>query len=293
MARDKLSHFEYINKIYDEINEMINNNKINLAKKMITEHLTRFPNSGILKHQLADCLIKEKNYEQALIILEDAPEESVFLQLVPLYIKLENEEKLFELYQKYFQNQSTKYNQSQNPNYESYQLMKLYLQRKFELNKPDINIELDAYTQNQVCNYNPRSTIDLIKANYQKDSTSKKEQYFTDEIDIEELFSKVQNYIFSNLNQGTIYKSFYERYEFYYPHCGETINGEILDAFEVFTIIGSSNILSILPVKSDKNLIIESYENLDKSTTSEKPLSKVKKPKSGLERFNQRYKTNQ
>lgn len=290
MSRDNLSHSEYINKIYDEINKMINNNKTTLAKKMIIERLKRFSNSGILKNQLADCLIKEKNYEQALMVLEDAPETSVFLQLVSLYIKMGNEEKLLELYQKYFQYPLIQYNQNQNPNYECYQLMKIYLQSKFELNKPNINIELDTYTQNQVCNYNSRITIDLIKFNYLKGNNSKKEQYFVDEIDIEEMFSNVQKYISSHPEQGTIYKNFYERYEFYYPHCGETIDGEILDAFEVFAIIGSSNILSILPVRANKNLIVESYENLDKKSSFEKPISKVKKPKSGLERFNQRYR---
>ena len=84
----------------------------------------------------------------------------------------------------------------------------------------------------------------------------------------------------------------YERYEFYYPQCGETKDGEILNAFVVFTIVGSSNILSMMPVKLNKDLAIYSFEELvekDNIIKETPALRKSRKPKTGLERFNQRY----
>lgn len=292
MARDNLTHEEYINRIYAEINEMIENNKIPIAKKMIIEQLTRFPNSGILKNQFATCLIKEKNYEQAIKVLNEAPTEKVFLRLASIYIKLGYEEELLDLYQKYYQNPIAKYRKVVDEDSECYHLIGMYLQNKFNL-EDQLNLQIpDHYTQSQVNCYNAQTAIDLIETNYSQGRKNQKEQYFTDKIDIEVLYNKIKKYIDLHPEQGSIYKTFYERYEFYYPQCGETKDGEILNAFVVFTIVGSSNILSMMPVKLNKDLAIYSFEELvekDNIIKETPALRKSRKPKTGLERFNQRY----
>lgn len=294
MRKDRLSNTEYINNIYDQINLMIQNNKFSLAKKMIAEYLERFPDSGILKRQLALTLIKEKNYEQALTLFEDAEEEKVFLQLISVYIKLNNEEKLLELYKKYYKDKTIDYSINNPSIFECYQLMGIYLRNKFEPETIKHIEGVDNYTQNQIYNYNPELTLNLIKTNYVEGSKVERKEHFNNEVDIDNLFNKVRKYISTNTHQGTIYKNFYERYEFYYPQCGITTTGEVLDSFEVFTIIGCDKILSIIPTKLNKTLVLTDFGSLDKMyDIEEKPnLVKIKSPKNGLERFKQRYKNN-
>lgn len=287
-------HKEYTDDICNQINKLIKYNKISLAKKMIIDYLQRFPSIQKIKILLAICLIKEKNYEQAIKTLEELPEDMTFIRLTSLYFKLGNEEKLLELYQKYYQNLSEGYIKLEDTDYMHYELMAVYLRKKFEPESLKKISTHDPYTQSQICCYNAQATLDLIEANYSQVSANKRGQYFSEKIDIEDLFYRIKKYISTNQEKGSIHKKIYERYDFYYPECGETITGETLDAVVAFTIIGSTHVVSMMPIKLNKDFIIASIEELDKKDNTEIeliPLKKSRKPKTGLERFNQRYGT--
>ena len=81
---NKKRRFYNLSEQSKKITELINNGQIRLAREIVLELMNKYPKDEILKVQFARINILEKNYEEALIILEQLNEKKVFLKLVSL-----------------------------------------------------------------------------------------------------------------------------------------------------------------------------------------------------------------
>lgn len=247
-----------------------------LAKKIVLELLEKYPEDYVLKKQLSRILIFERNYEQARLILESLEEKYIFKKLVKLYIKLNDEEKLFDFYNKYYIDENKVDFKHLDSNY--YQVQ-MYLKNKFDkLYNP--NLDEISYFERQLINYDEKIAIEHIKQSHYLNNVEK--STFSEEIDIDFLFYQIKEYIVKNMNKGLLKRPNIDNYLFYYPHCGRSSENIICDYIEVCTFTNTSNILTMYPNNHLKNMDICNLRELQ----SEKTIVKVK---SGLERFQSRY----
>jgi len=265
-----------------KVTELINNGQIRLAKEIILDLISEYPNDEISKVQLARINILERNYEESLIILEQLEEKNVFLKLASLYIELNYEDKLYGLYKKYFCNNfyRNKYKGDM-----KYRLLDIYLNKKFNSNY-SLNTDKVSYFEKQVYSYDRELAINHIKDGHLDSNNGEGE--FSTGVDIEKLYDKVNRFIKNNLNEGYLLQVVSKSFYFYIPGIGKKVDNEEFDCLYVCTVVGTNEIITMFPVKKRK---YASYLTLDK--IDNKDMGKVKKRvKSGLERFNDRYKLN-
>lgn len=265
-----------------KVTELINNGQIRLAKEIILDLISEYPNDEISKVQLARINILERNYEESLIILEQLEEKNVFLKLASLYIELNYEDKLYGLYKKYFCNNfyRNKYKGDM-----KYRLLDIYLNKKFNSNY-SLNTDKVSYFEKQVYSYDRELAINHIKDGHLDSNNGEGE--FSTGVDIEKLYDKVNRFIKNNLNDGYLLQVVSKSFYFYIPGIGKKVGNEEFDCLYVCTVVGTNEIITMFPVKKRK---YASYLTLDK--IDNKDMGKVKKRvKSGLERFNDRYKLN-
>lgn len=275
---------DYSNKGYlafhsKQITELINNSKINIAKKKVQDLIEQYPFDTELKVQLSRIHIIEKEYEEALYVLEQLDEEIVFLKLAALYIKLKQEDKLFYLYQKYFKEDSKYSNEYENNR--KYRLLSVYLNKKY-----NPNYKLDTqnllYYEKQIYSYSKELAIRHIKNNHCLSKEHDK-GIFSEDINIEELYNKVNSYISNNPNEGYLVQTMTDAIYFYYPGIGKTQDSGLYDCLCVFLNSGTKEILTMFPATKRKNI---EYLYFEKESTTKK---RIRTPKSGLERFQSRY----
>lgn len=273
----KFSKKGYIAYHSKKVDELINEGKINLAKRITLELIDEFPDDREIKIQLSRLCIIEKDYEKALNILEQLEEKYVFIKKTALYIKLNKEEKLYSIYQKYFCNEEyiKEYISDK-----KYHFLKMYLNKKY--NPTNLSIKNDAtYTEKQYYSYSKEKAISHIIKEHCLNKESGK-SIFSENINIKNLYEQVTEYINNNPNTGELTQDIIEEFYFYYPLCGK-INGNIdSNLLYVCTILGTREILSMYPVSKRKNI---EYLYLEEKPTSKKKV----KTKTGLERFNARY----
>lgn len=265
-----------------KVTELINNGQIRLAKEIILDLINKYPNDEVSKAQLARINILERNYGEALIILEQLEEKNVFLKLASLYIELNYEDKLYGLYNKYFCNNfyRNKYKTDM-----KYRLLDIYLNKKFNSNY-SLTTGNVSYFEKQVYSYDRELAINHIKDGHLSSNNDGGE--FSTGVDIEKLYDKVNKFIKNNLNEGYLLQVVSKSFYFYIPGIGKKVGNEEFDCLHVCTVVGTNDIITMFPVKKRK---YASYLTLDK--IDDKDMGKVKKRvKSGLERFNDRYKLN-
>lgn len=247
-----------------------------LAKKIVLELLEKYPEDYVLKKQLSRIFTYEKDYEQSKLLLESLDEERVFKKLIALYIKLNDEEKLFEFYNKYYSEENKVNLKYLNSNY---YLVQMYLKNKFDESYiPNLN-EL-GYFERQLISYDEELAINHIKQNHYLNDIGK--SMFSEEIDIDFLFKQVKEYIKENIDKSSLKGPTVDSYLFYYPSCGIKKEGGNSNYFEVCTFTNTDNILTMYPNNYLKNKDICYL----KEKEEEKTFIKVK---SGLERFQSRY----
>lgn len=277
--QSKLSNLAFQSK---KVTELINNGQIRLAKEIVLDLINKYPDDEILKAQLARINILERNYEEALIILEQLEEKNVFLKLVSVCIELNYEDKLYELYKKYFCNDfyRKKYKKDM-----KYRLLDIYLNKKFNSNY-SLNIDNISYFEKQIYSYDKELAISHIKEGHLKLGSNKDK--FADCVNIEELYDKVNEFIKTSLDEGYLIQVMSKSFYFYIPGVGMNENSKQVDCLHVCTIAGTNDIITMFPVSKRK---YANYLTLDEN--KDKDICKVKKRvRSGLDRFNDRYKMN-
>ncbi len=256
-----------------QISELISSRKLNLAKLALLELLKEYPDDFVTKLLMAEILMKENKYQEAKEVLEELPQEMVYQKLVPLYIKL-GEEKLKELYQKYFMiEQESELNNSR------YHCERIYLNKKYN---PDYKEKGITYFEKQIINYNEQKAIQHIKENHFLKIKLEKTKFYQD-VDIEQLFYQAKQYINTHRNASIIVKDIIEDYIFYYPECGYQENNTRYDYFKVSTFINTSKIITMLPIS------IASKFDTEICKLENQEAKKKVKVRNGLERFNSRY----
>lgn len=260
----------------NKIAGLIDKFEYTLAKKIVLELLEKYPEDYVLKKQFSRILTAEKDYEQSKLILESLGEERVFKKLIALYIKLNEEEKLFDFYNKYYIDENKvdlKYLDS------NYYLIQMYLKNKFDKSYSP-NLEELSYFERQLIAYEEEKALDHIKQNHYLNNIEK--SMFSKEIDISFLFKQVKEYIKENVDKSSLKGPTVDSYLFYYPDCGIKKQGGNSDYFEVRAFTNTNNILTMYPNDFLKNMDICNLKELQE----EKTMIKVK---SGLERFQSRY----
>ena len=227
----------------NRILELIENHKLREAKRIINEELRIFKNDKLLRGILLYCNFLEKNYEEVLAYNKDLERKNVIIITISA-IKLNDNEKLKYLYEKYFRNYIPCYI-FEKSNEENYRMLKYYLTKEFEseLEVPDIKM---TYREKMVWDYNEEEAISYIISNY-CNYKSNRNVMFIPNIDIKELFETVQKSIELNKGNEIITKQ-EEKYIFYLPGCGfEKKTKQPCDYLEVSTTINTNNVINIVP----------------------------------------------
>jgi len=253
------------------ISKLIDEGKLNLAKQMIDELIIKYPYDKNLILNLVRYYTLNQNYEEAINLLEELGEDHSILKQTALNIKLGNEDKVYELYKKYF---------TTNCNFEKigYKYLTIYLNKLYNPNYK-LDVESLSYTEQQIYSYSKEKALNHIKNNHCFHPESGK-SIFDSNIDIEVLFDKVSEYIKNN-NNGQMIQNMVDVYDFYYPNCGKNKDNIYYNCFSAYTFIGSKDILTMYPHSQIKQRELIYLEELA-------PKAKTK-VKTGLERFNSRY----
>lgn len=254
------------------VDTLLNEGKFNLAKNMLKEILSQYPNDRIALTQWAQILIFERKYLEAKDILESLPKDKCYSMLVCLYEKLNEWDKLKELYARFYLKED-----KDNCYKYGYRQQRIYLSSIFDNTCPFDEL---GYLDKQMFNYSDEEAIEHICKSH--GGSNKNKSAFMNDFDIEKIFYKVKDFISKNHDRGIINNSLLESFMFYYVGCGYKVDSGLYDTFLVNTIINTDKIITMYPQSvSNANYDVCRLDDLE-----EKKLVKVK---SGIERFNARY----
>lgn len=260
-----------------EVKKLTENNNYALAKKIALELFESWPNDRNLIRALAKICEYEKDYVKAEELLERLEDKYVYKSLIPVYLKLGELDKLYDIFLEHYAYK--KFNKTSLNN-----RIKMFLSKLFDMPfRPYDNL---TYSQSLVWDYNENRVIEYIKNNYcsSRASTSQ-EPTFSEGIDIQRLFHQVKEYIEDNKDKASIDSAVTEGYCFYYPGCGRDKNCASLDYLGVFTFINTSEIITMYPLKR-----IREFGEVCQLEESQ-PQNLIR-AKTGLERFKSRYGNN-
>ena len=259
-----------------QIEQLLTNGKYEQAKRYVYELLELFPDDNMTNRQLGVILMVEKKYEEALNALKRADEEIVFLILAKLYLKLDKDDSLYQLYLKYFQKDHALGLEMNDDSYTKYCNMQLYLKSRYE--EVDRHKEF-GYFRRQLISYDEKEAINHI---IDRHTLNMECSCFDSEIDVEKLFYQMKNRINDVKDHAFLGRDTIEMYQFFYPNCGISIKGNLSSYLKVITLINTNQIITMYPTGYLKQI--------DVCVLKEKEEGKRKvKIKNGLERFNSRY----
>lgn len=261
-----------------KIGKLIDDGNYNLAWKTINDLLPKYMEDERLKFQMVCLNLIEKNYDEALILIEELNEKRNFITKTELYVLLGNEDKEFEMYKKYF-----KVFNFDNPFYiqdNRYRLLYIYLNKKFNLGFELPKFLGTNYLEQQIYSYSRERALENIRLNHFEASNMDK-GIFDSSVNIEEIYDYVDNVIKNTDVIGKI-KFGKQVYRFLYPNCGLVRSGEVANGFSVVVSLGTRDIIAIYPSRMRCIDDAMEYEPLKKET-------KKVKIRNGLERFNDRY----
>ena len=138
-----------------------------------------------------------------------------------------------------------------------------------------------SYRQKQIINYDEKLALKHIQNGHSYDEFKKNESIFSKDIDIEKLFNEVKD----KLNDDSLVRiNVFDKYKIYYENIG-SFNNRALNYLAVITIPYSNEIITMYPTNEtlEENIEITSDELL------EKPMEKIYKRESQIEKFNRRY----
>ncbi len=148
----------------------------------------------------------------------------------------------------------------------NYERSKLYLEAKTvrQVNKCNL-----TYSEKQIVSYSFDDALTHIDRDHVKEATAK----FNDDIDLEALLISVPELLKDSV---IVDNYFFETYQVDYPNIG-TVNDENVSKLAIVTLPNSTKVLTMFPIKEE---FVEHHK---------KEQSFVKKRKSQIEKFNERY----
>lgn len=273
------------------IYKLLNDEEYNSAQKALNDLLKKYPNDDLLKILQARLFMCLGYFENAIDYLEDTDIDKSFRKLTALYLKTENDKKLYPLYLKYYKDSLDKIEHVASVEYKEklsfYSARLVLLKRYGDLDESKINIEKLTFTDKQIINYDEETAIVHILKNHTSNYMKGKTKFY-DNIDIKDLYYKAKEFINENMEKAKIYDGLIDSYVIYFPKCGVEYDGIECNHIMVKSIINTDQIMTIYPFvpKYSKNILyFDDKKDLDISK------SKIK-VKSGLERFNEKYNKN-
>lgn len=266
-----------------KILSLIDEGKISLARKITLENLKMYQKDIRFLRILATLNIKQKNYLEAIKVLESIDMDIDSRLLDFLYIKVQDRKKMEELYQKYYSGSfpsDQDVHQYNDVEFLDYQLH-LYLKKNY-----DHHFVLDwgglVYICKQIYSYNNRLAVGHVETHHQRRKEPNK-GIFDSSISVYMLLRQVQNYINLNMDKAYFDCSMHDRYCFYYPNCGKNRKDKNVDYFEVISLVNTSHIITMYPMSS------QGYQARDICCLDDVNSKSLVKVKSGLERFQNKY----
>ena len=240
----KYSKDAHIKHQTDQILNLINQYKLREAKRIINEELQKHEEEIFLRTLLLSCYFLEKNFEEVLEYDEDIEELNI-INITIAAIKLNDEEKLKYLYEKYFRNLVPK--QIYDKDEEAKRMLKYYLIKKYEPTLDLTGLDM-TFRESMIWNYDKVRVLNNIISNYCA-YKSNKDVFFASNIDVKELFQIVENSIEQNKGKESISRVG-DSYIFKLPGCGYTKDDkEECDYLLVSTIFDTNKILNMWPLK--------------------------------------------
>ena len=257
---------------------LIEQGNYRLAEKVLLSLLEEYPDNPNINYNIGLLYMCNHNYKAALSYLKKGNNNiKTYIRLACCYLFLNMDSELFNLYQNVFKKDFD--------DTDDFSIFKFYLRCKYQ----DIeDYKKNDYYPSQIYNYKSSKALEHIKVRHYN---TKVASCFNDDVDIESLFEKVNNYIQENPHDCVIYELIASGYfVFYYPNCGVEINPNNLDTPDnvecdyILVIVDAYtlNILSMFPIAEPRNKKICHLENNQK----ENPYIKAK---SGLTRFKHKY----
>ena len=268
----RFSNKGYIAYKVKQIAALIDSGNLNMAQIIIDDLEEKYKEDIALKKQQVRIKVMDGFYEEALDILEGIREDKIFEKKATLYIKLNKDKELYELWEKYY-----KYQSSDNYSRVFFQ-MKTYLDGRFS--KEKIVRNKLTYFNRQIAVYQEEEALEHIKEKHGQERTDEK-TYFLEHIDIDLLFKQISQYISLHPEDASLY-SIVESYLFKYPGCGSKRDDGLYDYIEARTFINSPNIITMFPCKIEKNkkiILLKQEEKLPNKVLV----------KTGRERFLSKY----
>ncbi len=282
VKRTRYTKSGYLSYQQAKILELISDGKAKLAKKIALEVLEYYPDDYRISKILADIYRGQGEYYESIRILEEIDEEHVIRNLAAFYIKTNEREKLYHLYQKYYSKDLILKEFGIIDEESMLFSIQLYLKCLFHSNF-QIDRNSLCYFDRQIYSYSDREAIKHIRNRHQRyDDTG----VFDCNMNVEELFGKVKSYIELNKNLGVLDYPVCDMYHFFYPQCGKVDGKYDTNYFRVITLVNTSDIITMHPLPFNKRMNPLPLEEVRKTEESVKSYVKTR---SGLERFNARY----
>lgn len=253
------------------------------ARKIIFDLLENQNRDSLLLHLLAISYINERDYDNAVFLLESEStvrDKILNRDLMSLYIKLDQMVDVNKLYLNYFRDididsDIMKYSVKDR------QLL-IYLKTLFDDNYKIGNREM--FIIKMLNKYSKDSVIKKILKEHSDDDNNR--SIFKGQ-DIALLYDKVSDYVEKNPEDAILSLPIFDEYCFYLNNCG-ICDGQDTNYFRAVTIVNTSKIITMHPILYSRYC---SYNELEAKDNNSEDITNVGhvKVKTGLERFNVRY----
>ncbi len=189
--------------------EFIQEGRYRLAKIILEDNLREYPEDTLSNYYLSLIYRREQDYETALMyLLRSGREDRIAEDFVICYLMLNQEDKVYEMYRKY-------YYPPYNERYQ-YSALNYYLRCKYHNLKEE---ELMKEAARQIYSYDPMLALEHIRNRHycNHDNASQ----FYEDIPLEETFYQIQEFIKENPKKGILFeRECVGYYLFHYPNCG-------------------------------------------------------------------------
>lgn len=271
------------------LTKLLDQSKYSQAFKIISEMEEEYAEDQIFNSLKYRFYLSQRMYEEALACLKYIKYDNFYISIAVALIKvLSQSDKYDEEIRNYYEDELRKiYDKFFQESYaldiadgyqQTYYRIHLYLKKYFNDNIPEKDT-LDWRGQ-QIIYYDEQLVIDKAIAQYTRSSSgNKSSSFFRDDINIEELIKNARRMIENNKDKAYLV-SYREYYRFYLSDCG-TIHGIPTNYFLCEVNYNTSEILFIMPTLYNSNPEIDYQRELSAPG--------LKKSRSGLERFNERY----
>lgn len=274
MKNNEMGHF------LTAIDKLINDRKYNKAEKFLKEYIdnseiTPYPVLRKYGHVLRRLGRQEEAIEILTSLLDTSVHDKALFELAFCYAEICDYEKSLEYIEKI-----------------SYEDFKSDTIRKFLILKQYVNMqlgnEIDEDNEINSClsiTYDEEKALEHIIKHHSFESHDPKKTYFSEDINVKELFYKMQFIIKSKRDLKIIKKRICNCMHFYYNKIGYTIEGKTINSLTIIT----NNDLQIISMFPEEVYDYQNINNIEENKEIEQAKQKIITRMSQIDKFNQKY----